>query len=235
MRKGQEITGLIEAKRLEPIPVRWELLVQDARIMDGSFCGVTAGECRSGPSRGIGGPTCLRDGCGFEVGFVTFHKTRSLPQIVRANAVVRGFPVREESKVALLESPYGLGATARISSSLTDVKQNIGRRNRALRGNETRTPDAETKTSGQAISMQSFPRSLQSRVFKLAIAMARSFYEHVTRVRSPEDLQQLIRIDIHGDDDVFRQRQFVQRLPHEPAQAHDRFAADQDVEAELAL
>src|SRR5438034_11174698 len=74
--------------------------------------------------------------------------------------------LRKKGEVALMESPYELGATARISSSLTEVKQKIGRRNRALRGSETRTPDAKTKTSGQ-LSTQSFPRSLKSRVFKV--------------------------------------------------------------------
>jgi len=33
--------------------------------------------------------------------------------------------LRKEGEVALLESPYELGATARISSSRTEVKQNI--------------------------------------------------------------------------------------------------------------
>jgi hypothetical protein len=141
--------------------------------MNGSFCRLATGECRSYPCGCIGGSPCLRDGCGFGAESVNCHKIRSLPQVVRANPVVRGFPVREESKVAWLESLYGLGATDRISSSLTEVKQNIGRRNRALRGNQTRTPTAKTKTSGQ-LSTQSFPRSLKSRVFKLAIAMARS-------------------------------------------------------------
>src|SRR6266513_6088502 len=39
----------------------------------------------------------------------------------------RSFAVspRKEGEVALLESPYELGATARISSSRTEVKQNI--------------------------------------------------------------------------------------------------------------
>jgi hypothetical protein len=121
---------------------------------------------------------------GLERSLLLFIKHDCLPQVVRANAVVRGFPVREESKVAWLESPDGLGATARISSSLTEVKQNIGWRNRALRGNETRTPDAKTKTSGQ-LSTQSFPRSLKSRVFKLAIAMARSLTRDARAL--PED------------------------------------------------
>ena len=39
--KEQEITGLIQRKRLIRIYMRWEFLVQNARIMDGSFCGVT--------------------------------------------------------------------------------------------------------------------------------------------------------------------------------------------------
>lgn len=48
-------------------------------------------------------------------------------------------------------------------------------------------------------------------------------------------LEQLIRIDIYGGDDVFGQRQFVERLAHEPAQPHDCFATQQDVKPKLAL
>ena len=48
-------------------------------------------------------------------------------------------------------------------------------------------------------------------------------------------LEQLIRIDIHRGDNVLGQRQFVERLAHEPAQAHDRFATQQNVKAKLAL
>jgi hypothetical protein len=39
--KDQRITGLIEGKPVYPIPVRRENTVQNAGIMDGSFCGVT--------------------------------------------------------------------------------------------------------------------------------------------------------------------------------------------------
>ena len=53
--------------------------------------------------------------------------------------------------------------------------------------------------------------------------------------RLQERLQQLIRIDINGCDDVFRQRKFIQGLAHDPSQAHDRFTPKQDVEPELAL
>ena len=48
-------------------------------------------------------------------------------------------------------------------------------------------------------------------------------------------LQELIGIHINGRDDVFRQWKFVERFAHNPAQAHDRFAAHQDVKAELPL
>ena len=48
-------------------------------------------------------------------------------------------------------------------------------------------------------------------------------------------LQQLIRIDIDGDGDVFGEWQFVERFAYEPAQAHDGFTPDQDVKTELAL
>ena len=51
----------------------------------------------------------------------------------------------------------------------------------------------------------------------------------------PQGLQQLIRIDVDGDGDVFGEWQFVEGFAHEPAQAHDGFAADQNVKAELAL
>jgi hypothetical protein len=47
--------------------------------------------------------------------------------------------------------------------------------------------------------------------------------------------QQLIRVDIDGDSDVFGEGQFIKRLADEAAQAHDGFAADQDVKPELAL
>jgi hypothetical protein len=55
-----------------------------------------------------------------------------------------------------------------------------------------------------------------------------------SRSRSPES-KQLIRIDVDGDGDIFGERQFVECLADEPAQAHDGFAAHQNVEAELAL
>jgi len=48
-------------------------------------------------------------------------------------------------------------------------------------------------------------------------------------------LKQLIRIDVDGHGDVFGEWQFVERFADEPAQAHDRFAANQDVKTELAL
>jgi hypothetical protein len=50
-----------------------------------------------------------------------------------------------------------------------------------------------------------------------------------------EALQQLIRIGVDGDCDVFGEWQFVDGFADEPAQAHNGFAADQDVKAELAL
>ena len=48
-------------------------------------------------------------------------------------------------------------------------------------------------------------------------------------------LEQLIRIHIHRDEDVFGERQLVERLANEAAEAHDRFAAEENVETELAL
>ena len=60
-------------------------------------------------------------------------------------------------------------------------------------------------------------------------------YSVFLRTGARHNSEQLIRIDIHGSDDVLRQRKFIQRLAHDPAQAHDRFATHQNVEAELAL
>ena len=74
--KGQEVAGLIELKRFLPVPVRWKSHVQNARIMDRSFHRWATGECRSYPCSCIGGPPCLRDGCGFGAESVTIHKTR---------------------------------------------------------------------------------------------------------------------------------------------------------------
>ena len=48
-------------------------------------------------------------------------------------------------------------------------------------------------------------------------------------------LQQLIRINVDGNDDVFREGQFVESFADEAAQALDGFAADQNVETELTL
>ena len=54
-------------------------------------------------------------------------------------------------------------------------------------------------------------------------------------VTSLPRLQQLIRIDVDGDNDVFGEGQFVDGFADEAAQTHDGFATSQDVEAELAL
>jgi hypothetical protein len=48
-------------------------------------------------------------------------------------------------------------------------------------------------------------------------------------------LQQLIRVNVDRDGDVFGEWQFVESFSDEAAQAHDGFAADQNVETELAL
>ena len=48
-------------------------------------------------------------------------------------------------------------------------------------------------------------------------------------------LQQLIRINVDGDGDVFGEGQFVEGFADEAAQADDGLAADQDVKTELAL
>jgi hypothetical protein len=55
------------------------------------------------------------------------------------------------------------------------------------------------------------------------------------QARAPRRLQQLIRIDIDGDGDVFGKGQFVDGFADEAAQAHDGFAADQNVKSELSL
>jgi hypothetical protein len=52
---------------------------------------------------------------------------------------------------------------------------------------------------------------------------------------APRRLQQLIRIDVDSDGDVFGEWQLVERFANKSAQAHDGFAADQDVKTELAL
>jgi hypothetical protein len=41
----------------------------------------------------------------------------------------------------------------------------------------------------------------------------------------PRKSEKLIRIDIDRSEDVFRQWKFIECLAHNPAQAHDRFAA----------
>ena len=48
-------------------------------------------------------------------------------------------------------------------------------------------------------------------------------------------LQQLIRIDVDSDGDVFGEWQFVERFADEPTQAHDGFTPDQNVKPKLAL
>ena len=53
--------------------------------------------------------------------------------------------------------------------------------------------------------------------------------------RALPGLQQLIWINVDGHDDVFGEGQFVESFADEAAQAHDGFAADQNVETELAL
>jgi hypothetical protein len=60
-------------------------------------------------------------------------------------------------------------------------------------------------------------------IVKFAIARAQS---PAREARALPGLQQLIRIDVDGDGDVFGEWQFVEGFAHEPAQAHDGFAAD---------
>ena len=65
--------------------------------------------------------------------------------------------------------------------------------------------------------------------------MRRVAAEHAWNGDRAPSLQQLIRIDVDGGEDVFGQRKFVERFADETAQAHDRFAAHQNVETKLAL
>ena len=48
-------------------------------------------------------------------------------------------------------------------------------------------------------------------------------------------LQQLIWVNVDRDGDVFGEWQFVESFADESAQAHDGFAADQNVETKLTL
>jgi len=57
----------------------------------------------------------------------------------------------------------------------------------------------------------------------------------VERAACASGLEQLIWIDVDCHGDVFGEGQLVDGLTHEAAQAHDGFAADQNVKAELAL
>jgi hypothetical protein len=47
--------------------------------------------------------------------------------------------------------------------------------------------------------------------------------------------QQLVRIDVDSDRNVFREWQLVESFADEAAQAHDGLASDQNVKAKLAL
>ena len=50
-----------------------------------------------------------------------------------------------------------------------------------------------------------------------------------------QNLQQLVRIDVDGDSDVFWERQFVECLTDKAAETHNGFTADQNVKTKLAL
>src|SRR5438270_10199945 len=54
-------------------------------------------------------------------------------------------------------------------------------------------------------------------------------------IGDPAMLKQLIRIDIDGHGHVLGEWQFIQCFAHEPAQAHNCSAAEQDVKSKLAL
>ena len=51
--------------------------------------------------------------------------------MVRANPLVRSFPLREEDQAAWLESPNGLSATGRISIAWRTVKSEFCERGRS--------------------------------------------------------------------------------------------------------
>ena len=72
--------------------------------------------------------------------------------------------------------------------------------------------------------------AMMMRIFRSDIEM-----HPYTIIDDPALLKQLIGIDIYGNGYVFGEWQLIQRFAHEPAQAHDCSAAEQDVEPKLAL
>src|SRR6266852_3523135 len=74
--------------------------------MDGSFCAVTAGECRSGAGGRVSKPTGMRNFRGLAAGLACLHSGYlKLCERALSFAVSR----RKEGEVAWLESPNGLG------------------------------------------------------------------------------------------------------------------------------
>ena len=70
----------------------------------------------------------------------------------------------------------------------------------------------------------------KSEVKKTMLKIYRKQFVHEKFLATPDSgatgcSKQLIWIDIHGYRDILGKRQLVQRLAHEPAQAHDRAAA----------
>jgi len=66
--------------------------------------------------------------------------------------------------------------------------------------------------------------------FLIALALA----ANTSRALSKKS-QQLVRIDVDGGSNIFREWQLVESFADEAAQAHDGLASDQNVKAKLAL
>src|SRR5439155_4464681 len=103
--------------------------------------------------------------------------------------------------------------------------------NQALRGNETRRSDAEAKACGQLStrSVRVFAPRAEYKVRDREGVIAS------TRGVCAPQLQQLVRIDVDGDGDVFWEWQFVECLTDKAAETHNGFTADQNVKTELTL
>ena len=150
--------------------------------MDGGFCGITAGECRSGTRRGVSGPPCLRDGCGFAAEFVNFHKTRSLPQVVRANPIVRGVPCGKRvrwlgwSRLTDLARPDLAGPPGRCQYYfLAETEKPLNRRLRGFR-RYSRIADSNSRKAvnfSSARTTKRFPSSPRSKAFFWVSPLAR--------------------------------------------------------------
>ena len=97
---------------------------------------------------------------------------------------------------------------------------------------------ARCKVSRKLIAWNSLPKNSPARkssprkLHSSTVSSPRSI-SAVFPTRPP--LEKLIGIHIDGDGDVFGEGEFVERFPNQAAQTHDRFAAQQDVEAIMTL